>query len=40
MIVDSMTHAEVYQELELDREALTTWWHYRKLELQRRAPRP
>lgn len=37
MIVDSMTHAEVYQELERDRETLTSWWHYRRLELQRRA---
>lgn len=32
-----MTHAEVYQELERDRETLTSWWHYRRLELQRRA---
>lgn len=32
-----MTHAEVYQELERDMETLTSWWHYRRLELQRRA---
>lgn len=37
MIVDSMTYKEVYQELGRDREALTNWWHYRKMELQRRA---
>lgn len=35
MIVDSMTHAEVYQELERDREAVTRWW-YHNLEAQRR----
>lgn len=26
MIVDSMTHKEVYKELERDREAMTRWW--------------
>ena len=26
MIVESMTHAEVYKELEREREAVTTWW--------------
>ena len=36
MIVDSMTHEEVYQELERDREAMTLWWHHKKLELRRR----
>lgn len=30
-----MTHAEVYRELERDRENLTTWWHH-QLEAQRR----
>lgn len=35
MIVDSMTHAEVYQELEREREAVTTWWRH-NLEAQRR----
>ena len=37
MIVDSMTHAEVYQELERDREAVTRWWRYNLLEQRRRA---
>ena len=37
MIVDSMTHAEVYQELERDREAMTRWWHHNLLNQRRRA---
>ena len=28
MIVDSMTHEEVYQELEREREAVTRWWRH------------
>ena len=36
MIVDSMTHAEVYQELERDREAITKWWHHNLLDQRRR----
>jgi hypothetical protein len=35
MIVDSMTHEEVYEELARDRETLTTWWRH-KLNAQRR----
>lgn len=35
MIVDSMTHTEVYQELERDRDAVTRWWGH-QLEAQRR----
>ena len=35
MIVNSMTHEEVYQELERDRESLTNWWWHRKEELIR-----
>lgn len=35
MIVDSMTHEEVYRELERDRDAVTRWWRY-NLEAQRR----
>lgn len=35
MIVDTMSHAEVYQELERDREAISTWWHH-NLNSQRR----
>ena len=35
MIVDSMTHDEVYQELERDREAVTRWWRH-QLDDQRR----
>lgn len=27
MIVDSMSHTEVYQELAKERDAVTTWWH-------------
>lgn len=37
MIVHTMTHAEVYQELERDREAMTTWWHHTLLNQRRRA---
>ena len=37
MIVETMNHEEVYRELERDRETLTAWWYYRRLELQRRA---
>ena len=35
MIVDSMTHAEVYQELERDREAVTKWWDHQKEAMRR-----
>lgn len=35
MIVDSMTHAEVYRELERDRDAVTRWWRH-NLDSQRR----
>lgn len=35
MIVDSMTHEEVYQELSRDRESISNWWHH-KLVAQRR----
>lgn len=35
MIVPSMTHAEVYRELEKDREYVTRWWRH-NLEAQRR----
>lgn len=35
MIVDSMTHDEVYLELARDRESVTRWWHH-QLEAQRR----
>lgn len=37
MIVDSMTHEEVYKELDRDRETLTKWWSYQKLSLRRMA---
>ena len=37
MIVDSMTHAEVYQELERDRDAMTRWWHHNLMNQRRRA---
>lgn len=37
MIVDSMTHAEVYQELARDREAMTKWWHHNLWDQRRRA---
>lgn len=36
MIVDSMTHEEVYQELERDRDTLTRWWQHQKDTLRRR----
>ena len=35
MIVESMTHQEVYAELEREREAVTTWWRH-NLTAQRR----
>lgn len=35
MIVDSMTHAEVYQELARDRDSISAWWAH-KLDAQRR----
>ena len=35
MIVETMTHEEVYQELERDRASISRWWSY-KLEAQRR----
>lgn len=35
MIVDSMTHEEVYKELERDRDNLTRWWDHQKLALVR-----
>ena len=35
MIVDSMTHEEVYEELARDREAVSAWWRH-QLEGQRR----
>ena len=35
MIVDSMTHEEVYQELERDREAVTKWWRHQLDDLRR-----
>lgn len=35
MIVETMTHEEVYQELERDRESISNWWHH-TLEAQRR----
>ena len=37
MIVDSMTHEEVYQELEREREAVTTWWRHQLYDQRRRA---
>lgn len=37
MIVDTMTHEEVYQELERDREAVTTWWRHQLYDQRRRA---
>lgn len=36
MIVDSMTHTEVYQELAKEREAVTTWWHHNLWNQRRR----
>ena len=35
MIVDSMTHEEVYQELARDRDAVTTWWRHQLYGLRR-----
>ena len=35
MIVDSMTHEEVYQELARDREAVTRWWRHQLIALER-----
>ena len=37
MIVDSMTHEEVYAELARDREAVTTWWRHQLVGERRRA---
>ena len=37
MIVDSMTHKEVYQELERDREGVTRWWRHTLASQRRRA---
>ena len=37
MIVDSMTHAELYAELAKEREAVTRWWRYQLAEQRRRA---
>lgn len=36
MIVESMTHAEVYKELEREREAITTWWRCNLAKQRRR----
>ena len=36
MIVESMTHAEVYKELEREREAVTTWWRCNLAKQRRR----
>lgn len=36
MIVDSMTHQEVYAELAKDREAVTKWWWHQKESMRRR----
>ena len=36
MIVESMTHAEVYKELECEREAVTTWWRCNLAKQRRR----
>lgn len=36
MIVESMTHAEVYKELEREREAVTTWWRHNLYKQRRR----
>lgn len=35
MIVDSMTHEEVYQELARDRDSMTRWWRHQLKELRR-----
>ena len=37
MIVDSMTHAEVYAELAKEREAVTRWWRHQLYDQRRRA---
>ena len=37
MIVDSMTHEEVYQELERERDAVTRWWRHQLDDQRRRA---
>lgn len=37
MIVDSMTHAEVYAELSKEREAVTIWWRHQLDDQRRRA---
>ena len=37
MIVDSMTHADVYAELAKEREAVTTWWRHQLYDQRRRA---
>ena len=39
MIVDSMTHAEVYAELANEREAVTRWWRHQLYDQRRRALR-
>ena len=36
MIVESMIHAEVYKELEREREAVTTWWRCNLAKQRRR----
>lgn len=36
MIVESMTHQEVYKELERERDAVTTWWRYNLANQRRR----
>lgn len=36
MIVESMTHAEVYAELAKERDAVTTWWRYNLASQRRR----
>ena len=36
MLVPSMTHTEVYRELERDREAVTVWWRHHLETLRRR----
>ena len=35
MIVETMTHEEVYMELERDREAVTRWWRHQLDDLRR-----
>lgn len=37
MIVDSMTHTEVYAELAKEREAVTRWWRHQLHDQRRRA---